>query len=295
MRDRSRRDVLRAVAAGAVGLAGCTTTPSTSGPDGRSPSDERTPATGTPAAATTSTAEEPLPVGETYRSPRNGTSVTVREVVVTKQTGSTSVGSSTHVDVACVPGHQFVTLDVVATDGSGDSVLSDLRFAVTVDGVAYPEPGDHWYWSFPRPTTERPGKPAVAVPVAEASDATAVLRRDDGPDVRWRLGTETVARLARAPSFAVESFAAPDAVERGSHYDVTFTVANDGDRDGRFLAEVGGGPLSDHPEVGVPVPAGGRRTVTETVAPGYPERATALDATLEWGCGSLVRSVRVEG
>lgn len=292
MPDRSRRNALQALAAGALPLAGCLDRLRPPATDATSPSAADRPGSPTAASSPTPPGTVALDVGETHEAP-DGTTVTVRDVRVRKLLRSTSVGSPTHVDVACLPDHQFAVVDAEATDAAGDPILPDVRFALVADGVRYPRPDRHWYWAVPPGSHDRPGFPAFPVPVADAAGAAVVWRRD--PPVRWTLPADTVEQFGRAPAFAVRSFETPDAVARGGVFEVAFAVANAGGRDGRFVAELGAGVISDHDEVVVDVPHGTERTFAETVDPVYVEEADEVGVTFDWGCGRLRRTVRVDG
>lgn len=231
-------------------------------------------------------------VGEPYES-SDGTTVTVQDVSVRKLVRSTSVGSATHVDVACLVDHQFAVVETEATDPDGRSIRTDVRLPLEVDGERYPRNDQHMYWAIPPGSYDRPGHPAIAVPITDATDAAALWLRDDGDPVRWMLSAGTVATFGRAPAFEIEAFDTPDAVRPGDPVDASFTVANTGDRDGRLIAEFGAGPISDHDEVVFDVPAGGDRTYTDSLNAGTPEDAAELRVTLERGCDRLHRTVPV--
>lgn len=289
-----RRQLLALAGASWLPVAGCL------GADGAAPADppsessrsgsETNASDDTPPASTLQPSERRLQLGESV-DPATGPTVTVTAVTVSELVRSTSIGSPTHVDVACADGRQFVVLEADATGADGTSVLGDVEFALDLDGTRYPGPDEQRYWALP-PGTDRPGRPAIAVPVADVTDGTVVWRREPSP-VRWDLPAEIVDALGRSPAFAVRSFDTPDAVARGERIDVAVTVANTGDREGRFVAELGAGPLSDHGEFTMPVPAGGERTHTELLEPFGSEDAATVEVTLAWGCGRRRRSVAI--
>lgn len=260
-----RRKVLRCLAGGVLPLSGC---------------------------LSAGTANRTLEVGESYES-EGGRTVTVRGVQVRRLIRSTSVGSATHIDVAWLAGHQFAVVDAEATGADGTSVLSDVQFALEVDGVQYPRPDQHWYWAFPPGSHDRPGRPAFPAPVTDATDGAIVWRRENEPSVRWTLPSETVEQFERAPSFTVRSFDAPDSVSRGDSFDAAFTVTNTSEHDGRFVAEFGAGPISDHGEVAMPVSAEAGRTHAGIMDPHYPRNASEIQVTLDWGRKRVHRTVTV--
>jgi hypothetical protein len=317
-----RRRFLAGAAVLCGGLAGCAGQRDPTDAEGTSPgdTDETVPAdggstTGAPgtdssceaptAASTTQTSEDPSPatdtrtpgertlaLGETHEA-RDGTTVTVNDVRVRKLIRSTSVGSSTHIDVACLEDSQFAVADAEATDGDGNSVLDDARFAIEVDGTRYPRPDENWYWAFPPGSHERPGVPAFAVPIEDVSTAAVVWFPEDEEPVRWTVPAETVGSLGRAPRFSVCTLDVPDSISRDDSFEASFTVANAGDRDGAFVAEFGAGGVSDHGEAHVSVPAGSERNYTKRMDPNYPDGTEEIEVTLAWGCGRLDWTVSV--
>lgn len=280
-----RRRVLTLVSTAAFPIAGCLGSGESSDTPTATAEQSETP-TPTPSSDRT------LTVGETYEA-SDGHTVVVHDVRVTKLIRSTSVGSSTHIDVACLDDHQFAVAKAEATDADGNSILSDIRFALEVDGVQYPQDDQHWYWAFPPGATDPPGLPAFPAPIADATDVAIVWLRDADPSVRWTLPPERFESLGQAPTFTVRSFDTPDSVRRGEVFEATFTVANSGERDGRFITEFGAGPLSDHGEVVVDVSAGAEQTHTGTMDPDYSEDTDEIDVTLDWGCDRLHRTVSV--
>jgi hypothetical protein len=282
-----RRQVLTTVCISALPFAGCLDSGAPPATDARTSTSGRSD-TPTPTPSTDRT----LAVGETYES-AEGTTVTVEDVRVRKLVRSTSAGSPTHVDVACLDGHQFAVVDVEAADAEGDSILEDIRLFLAVDGGRYPQADQHWYWAFPPGSYARPGLPAVPVPPTAATDAAIVWSRDADPVVRWNLSSETVNALGRSPAFTVRSFETPDSARRGTSFEATFTVANTGERDGHFTTEFGAGPISDHGEVTIEVPPGAERTHSGRLDPHYPESRDEIDVTLDWGCDRRRRTVAV--
>jgi hypothetical protein len=263
-----RRQVLALVTAASASVAGCPSSGPSAGPDSTTRS-----------------------LGETAES-SDGTTVTVRDVTLRRLIPSTSVGSATHIDVACPESHQFAVVDVEATGPDGGSVVDDVSMALEVDGTRYPKPDQHWYWAIGG-SDDRPGKPAFPVPVAEASAAAVVWSREDGDVARWAVPTEAVDALGRAPAFRVTDFRTPNTIGRNEPVEASFTVANRGSRNGRFVTEFGAGPISDHPETTVAVPTDDERTVTNTLTPHTDSDTEEIEVTLDWGCDQRVHTVTV--
>lgn len=282
----NRRQVVALLSTAAVPITGCLDA------TGTEPTD-------TPATTSEQTEESRTPwpgidvaLGERYES-ETGPTVRVDGVRVRKLVRSTSVGSSTHIDVACLADGQFVVAEADATDADGNSILSEVRFVLEVDSTRYPREDQHWYWAFPAGSYTRPGLPAFPAPIDDATDAAVVWVRESAPPVRWVLPAETVELLGRAPSFSVRSFEVPQSVSHGASFEAAFTVANTGDRAGTFLTELGAGPISDHDEVRIDVPPDTENTFTEQLTPHYPDDATEITATLDWGCDRMTRRISV--
>ncbi|PSQ15106.1 hypothetical protein BRD00_15220 [Halobacteriales archaeon QS_8_69_26] len=114
----------------------------------------------------------------------------------------------------------------------------------------------------------------VAAPLE--ADSVRVEVGDDA----WRLPDEDVKALRRpAPTFELQEFAVPDAVEPGQRFDVAATFRNTGDAPGTLRAVMpvhgAGSPCCNGPKRVVEVPAGGRETWRESI--GDP------DTSLSWG------------
>lgn len=227
-------------------------------------------------------------MGEPYEA-SNGQMVTVEEVLIVKLIRAVGV----HIDVVCLDDHQFAVVDAEATDADGTSILRDIRLALDVDGVQYPQADQHSYGALPPESSSRPGQPALPAPISDATNAAVVWLRTADSSVRWELPPETVERLGQAPVFVVREFETPDPVTEGAAFEASMTVANTGERDGRFVTELGAGPISDYGEVMLDVPAGTERTHTELVRPYLPENRDEIEVVLDWGCDRLRRTISV--
>jgi hypothetical protein len=99
-----------------------------------------------------------------------------------------------------------------------------------------------------------------------------------------------VPSLTNPPAFEVRSFDVPAGAD-GDEVEVSFTVANVGEGDGTFLAELGSRAISDQGELRVEVAAGGTKTVTRSV--GLVPSAGDQVVVLDWGSGTMERTVAV--
>ncbi|MFB6080988.1 MAG: hypothetical protein ABEJ81_08325 [Haloferacaceae archaeon] len=221
--------------------------------------------------------------GERYET-ADGWSLTVDPVGV--QQGVLRFG--VHIDPVWESGSQFLVADV-AVDGDGAPDPTDLNIFVRTDTLDRSDrqyvhgetnaDGRRQRFGYPVPTDPSPSRAAV------------VWSPDDGPAVRWSLGSDLVEALGAAPDFAVESFSVPETAVPDDEFEATLSVGNDGDRDGTFLAEVGNALISDQPEVTLDVPVG------ETVTGHPPVEAhfgdgDELPVVLRWSDGTERRTVR---
>lgn len=264
----SRRAFLGALAT--LPLAGCfddsrsgtaTSSTPTSGPT--------TDGTATPPA----TQSEPIlrQPGEAYEA--NDIAVTIENLAV--RHGMVTFGS-VHPDPVWKEGSQFV-LASVAVEGNEDP--ANLDVTVTADTLA--ERPARYYGFIPEPSesVQPMGFPVPTVPAP--SNAALVWH---GPrEVRWPLSDELVRKLGRAPEFSLERFQVPESAAPGTSLDVTLEVANSGDRNGRFLAELGNAAMSDQPEIEVSVPAGETTTATRSVDARFSEGE--MTVLLRWERG----------
>lgn len=110
----------------------------------------------------------------------------------------------------------------------------------------------------------------------------------------WKLEAAVVEKLSAVPEFSVESWDVPTSVERGSTFEVSVTVENTGDRDGRFLteldADIGSLPLD---EVSTTVQAGKTKTATFLLRPRTYSGIGEFPVVLDWGAGRRTQSVSV--
>lgn len=253
-----RRDALRWVGAGPVGLTGCLG--DGSGDDGSAPG------TDTP----TDSQRTPVELGASVETERYGR-VSVDSVTVQK---SLLHGSDRPWrEVSDPEGDQIIVVS---------GVLGDAAPRVTMDG----EPVDH------APRVDVDGAVgAVAVPVRSADSAAVVVDGDDAP--AWRLPASIREDLAAAASFRVHgagmtTLGATDAplvtTDRTSEADLgesspvfELTVENAGDEDGTFRGVTALSNDRDGP-VRFPVAAG------ETVT-----RAVTNSLVESWGSGMTLR------
>lgn len=274
-----RRAYLGLVVSSLAGLPGCLS--------GDPAGDGRTSPTGpTPTEAT-------LALGEPYEHD-DGWSLTLADADVHR----IALRRGTHVDPVGFPDGQYLRYRVAADgDANGPAtggVLPDpARLEVTLDGRDA-TPDRRGFWSEPvagPDSTE--GSMVTPVRTASAERATIRWRRPAGA-VEWRLPAAVRRAIAHAPDFEVRGFQVPGSVAPGSTFGVTLTVANVGDRDGRFLAELGATTISDTPELRVGVPAGETVEHVERLDPYVPGDADELILVLNWGLDRLERRVPVE-
>lgn len=190
----------------------------------------------------------------------------------------------THVDVRAEPGVQFLVLTAAS-----DAAIDELPLSLVTDGT----PVDQQVSSVGHPESETNVTVTVPVPVNEYDTATFVLE-SGGESDRLAVPDTVVTALGNAPEFTVTSFDVPDSVTHGDTFEASFTVANDGTRDARFLAEFGHGQLSDTGEVSIAVPAGEQRTHTGAIEPYYDTNLNVVPVILDWGLDRCRIDVSIE-
>jgi hypothetical protein len=233
----SRRRYLTGVATVLSGLAGCT-----SGPGGTVTTTETEPTDTDPKKSPSGTPTEPH---EDAKRTVGSDTVAVTDIVARKAvTYQSTMGSG---GVVAIEGEQFVVA----------SVHSDAE--LSMDGFSLRTAGDEWVAS----TLEDTGATNYAVdgheggplgrPIGgdgpnyvvfqlpsplEAADPVIQLEHG-GERTEWPLPDDAVSALAAPdPSFDLDSLSAPDSVRQGDQMEVSLTVTNTSDTDGRFLAAV---------------------------------------------------------
>lgn len=215
--------------------------------------------------------------GETYET--DDIAVTVSGLTVYH--GMVKFGSG-HPDPIWKEGSQFV-LASVAVEGDDDPATLD----VTVTADTLEERPDRYY-GFAPDTPESVQPLGFAVPTTPTPSEASIVWH--GPrEIRWPLPDELVTKLGHAPDFSLKGLQVPESARQGTSLSVTIEVANSGNRDGRFLAELGYAALSDQPEIEVPVPAGETVTVTESVDARFTEGE--MTVLLRWEGGVQRRTV----
>lgn len=291
----SRRVLLAAFGAAlAAPVAGCSESDSTA--DEQSPTAEPSPTpeptrtgrttgtasvAGSPASTGTASGPVTLDPGEAYATDA-GWSVAVENLAVR---ASVVEHGPTHWDPRWTEGGQFVAADLVVR-GDGGPDPADLPVACRTDTV---DGAGRVFVAADSNRDDRRQRVAFPVPASpEPTDGAVVWTPEAGPEVRWRLPDAVLAAVARPPAFELREFAVEHAP--GDEVDVTLTVANAGEGDGTFLAEVGAAAMSDQGEVTVDVSAGETRTVTRRV---YVETDAADETTvvLRWRGETLERTV----
>jgi len=227
-----------------------------------------------------------LSVGETYET-EDGMPYSVRDVHIHRSIRTTSVGSGSHLDMAWLSDHQFAVVETdLPTPDSG------LNFHLSVDGTKYPTEGQHWYWAIPPDSWNPPGFPTFPAPITDATDAAIVWNREGKPTVRWQLSPATIKQFNRPPAFEIPTFDVPDSVQSGDTFDVTFTVENVSEYDGRFLFEFGAGPVSDFGESVIDLPSGATQTHEREFEADF-EDVNSMPVVLDYGKQRIQYEVKV--
>jgi hypothetical protein len=314
---RRRRFLAALPTVAAASLAGC---PGDSGADGpaetqppnlrETPTSSRTPNTvertrtgGTETSPTPTPSDgddHALAMGETFET-SDGRELTVSDPAVYRLVlAPERVSHHLYHRVTAAPANrQYLTVTVwqrgfeVVSDEPGiesDGWPVSLPLAATVAGERFAS-GRTVVGTENR---ERTGTVGIPVSLVDAQSGAVVWERSDGPSPDWELPERVVADLASAPRFEVQSFDVPDEVTRGDLLEMTATVANTGEREGRFLAEFDvDRPLYDPRETTVSVPAGETVTHTVTRLPEYVEGTDPLPVVLDWGSDRREATVEV--
>lgn len=237
----NRRQYLAAAASllGA-GVAGCLGSPGDGGTD--SPTDDTDSPSGSPTELKGSPSETATDPPDDAERTVGGDAVGVTDIVARKAVTYTSIMGSSGVAVA--DGKQFVVASVHA-----DAELSPDEFSFHAGGESWAtaDPGDHGAQnvkvaghgkgSLDMGYTDGPAYIAFAVPSPLDSDDPRIRIDHGGESAEWSLDSAAKEALAApAPSFELESLDAPDSVEQGEGMEVSLTVSNTGDTEGRFLA-----------------------------------------------------------
>lgn len=271
----SRRRALRAGAAFAlVGVAGCNRS-------GRS-------TTGSTSESPTDSGKRTLSSGESRRF-SDKYEVTVSEPAVRKLVASSSP-SSNHVDVVGFPDKQFLTVEI-AIEGEDEADVpqpDELDVSVILDGESVEATsyvvGAAWHQSQSK---------RLAIPVTVQSvDEVALEVSAADEECRWMLD-DVVADLAVQPVFDVIEVTVPESVESGAPIEVSLTVANRGDRSGRFLFEIQM-LLSDGSEYEFEIDA--EETVSRSfdVDPQISDDQDEVPVSVQWGLDNRLQYVVVE-
>lgn len=270
----SRRRILTACVGAGTGLTGCLGSDRSATSTGRETRPDRS----TPASAAPTAGPVDRRPGEPYEV--DGITVTVSDLRV--RHGMVTF-DGVHPEPKWVDGSQFLLATLEVEGGRNPTDVDVTATANTLD-----EPPDR-HFGFEPDISESVQPIGFAVPTdPDISEAAVVW---DGPrQVRWSLPDEPVAKLGRAPDFSVEAFRAPETAEESAAFDVGIDIANTGDRDGRFLAELGNDAISDQPEVEVSVPVDGKVTATRSVEARFFDGR--MGVVLRWDGGVRRRSLK---
>jgi hypothetical protein len=144
---------------------------------------------------------------------------------------------------------QYVVVDLTINGSTPEEPL-ERKLWSAVDGSARAE-------SDPISTTAEQGY-AFPFP-AKHHDTAAIRWETDEKDVDWELSAETRETLAVEPRFTVTDLQVP---RRDDQLSLEMTVANDGERDGTFMARVSLDGFSGGSIIEFPVSAGESETYT---------------------------------
>lgn len=274
MTSSSRRALLASALPAVVATAGCLD--ASGGDTGR---DDTATGSTDGGETTDGTADEDAPPATTHdvdgRTVRFVSARTARAIV--------TLLSSTHPSVTADADRQYVVVELAVSGDDAQSVAKDAcELRVDDDAVQ------------PVPERVQPFTDSVHLAFALGLDVdpgdVSLAWHGEAKTVVFPVPGSVTTSLVAPPAFEVRSFDVPN-TEGGDRISVSFTVANVGESDGEFLAELGSTAISDQGELRVSVVAGETKTVTESVAI-YPD-AGDQTVVLDWGSGKLERTVQV--
>jgi hypothetical protein len=274
MRRCTRRGLLAGALPVVAGTAGCLD--STTSDDGAGD--------GTGSRTTTTHAETSEAGGDAGSATRHD--VDGRRVrLLSTWTGRAIVTllAGAHPSVSADRDRQYVVVELAVSGGDAQSAAADACVLEIDDATVEPVPESV------RPFTDGVHL-AFALPLDVDPETVTLAWVGAAETVRFPLSDAVASSLRSPPAFEGRSFDVP-ATADGDAVEVSFTVANVGEGDGEFLAELGTRALSDQSEVRVPVDAGETETVTRTV--GLVPSAGEQRVVLDWGWNSLERTVAV--
>jgi hypothetical protein len=292
----SRRRYLALLGAGLAATAGCLSDGDGGATDTQPHDTTRPPTTDTTAPPTTTHGTTRGP-GTTTGDPVEG--VTVSDLGVVKAGAYYAWPYST--EVYAPPGKQFVVASVRMPGGRTAPGFSFRAAGETyqpgIDGVDSPGWAGSTFAGREGGLVagQHEGSGYLAFTVPSPIDAADPRIRLDAEDRAWPLPDAARERLATpSPSFRLDGFEAPDSVERPHSVDVSLTVTNTSDVDGRFVAGLHWptNVVADDDETHVlrqDVAAGASSTLSRTLGTEY---ATFETDTLTLSLGGYVSAAR---
>ena len=192
--------------------------------------------------------------------------------------------SSTPEGVIDEPNTQYV---IVSIDNQGAGPIADLPLALIVDGQTV---ADDFRQLGHVPSNR------LAFPVPTQDSQTAALNLSAGSSTdQWALPTAQVSKFRHAAAFAVPALSVPDTVQYGHRFEVSFTVRNTGDRDGRFLAELAPTTKPGIERIRRQVAAGTTETASTILDPAWDRHSEEVPVVLDWGVDQQRATVAVKG
>lgn len=287
---QTRRRYLAAVSLGLAGLAGCLSESEV--PGGDTPEDPQTTHGGTDAPTTGdgSTDDPPTVAGDVAVT----TPIARKAVTYYSWPGSTEIlaPDGEQFVVATVEGPEDTDPPAFTLEAGGDEFPAGVDVAARYDAAFAGRTGGSV-----RQNDHASGYLAFRVPSPLDVDDARITRDDGAPATP--LPVDEVATLnRRAAEFELDRLALPDTVERPEVVDVSLTVTNTSDVDGRFLAGLHWPTdgIADDDETTVldrDVPAGETTTFTLSLQTGHAVTETSDHPLTIEGCIFAERTVEV--
>jgi len=286
-----RRELLAALAAGAVASPGCLADSKGAG-DGSSSATPTQTSTGTPPDATDGETPD-----DTGTNARTATGDFVKEAFVVPELAAPNSPDSFGVYGVCDEQYVVALLDGAAGWPAVDEIS---LIAGEPSHDAQDSVGEGGWGLFDLGGAYAPESRASGWVVFSLTNPLAVETATiSWPGGQYPLGDESLADLARPPaSFEIQSFEAPEAATPGDSITVSLTVENTGDVDGTFVGAVNRNFPAYSPEASIRLPVSAGETErwereVDVGEVGYDE-PVELRLWLYWRDDSADQAVTVE-
>ncbi len=266
----TRREAMVTLSSGiSVVMGGCVNA------DSSTPETSSTAVQGSPTTDDNSTARNAVRLGRSVTN-SSGASLAISDPIVRKIIISPDAGVSTH---AYPIGGRLSQFLVVSVEASGMDSIQSPRIHPVVDNQALTHSGSRLEFS-----PGLSGHLGFAIPVRTWEQSALRWQVSDSEEYVWEMPQTVTENLRTAPRFDAVGFDVPQSFERGEEFRAQISVANTGERAGRFVGTVVDQGPSSVPLVSAiafPVSVGERVTREITGR----DVTTETTAVFDWGIG----------